>query len=92
MGTVIQYKPRGNEERHQRWERLAGADLFAQYRDLQAQGVSQRQAATRLAVSRSTLQAWQAYQKRLDGPAGAFKQEPAVLNQSLCRNMSQIVI
>ena len=66
MGTVIQYKPRGNEERHQRWERLEGADLFAQYRDLQAQGVSQRQAATRLAVPRSTLQAWQAYQERLD--------------------------
>ena len=66
MGTVIQYKPRGNDDRNQRWERLECADLFAQYRDLQAQGVSQRQAATRLAVPRSTLQAWQAYQERLD--------------------------
>jgi len=66
VGTVIQYKPRGNDDRNQRWERLECADLFAQYRDLQAQGVSQRQAATRLAVPRSTLQAWQAYQERLD--------------------------
>ena len=62
----MQYKARGNEDRHQRWDRLECADLFVQYRDLQAQGVSQRQAATRLAVPRSTLQAWQAYQERLD--------------------------
>jgi hypothetical protein len=66
VGTVIQYQPRGNEDRHQRWDRLACADLLTQYRVLQAQGVSQRQAATRLAVPRSTLQAWQAYQERLD--------------------------
>jgi Family of unknown function (DUF6399) len=66
VGTVIQEKPRGNDARNQRWERLECADLFVQYRDLQAQGVSQRQAATRLEVPRSTLQAWQAYQERLD--------------------------
>src|SRR5262249_20597971 len=66
MGTVIQETPRRHEDRHQRWERLECAEWFAQYHALQAQGVSQRQAATRLAVPRSTLQAWQAYQERLD--------------------------
>ena len=66
MGTVIQYKPRSNEERHQRWERIERVDLFAQYRDLKAQGLSQRQAAQVLDVPRSTLQAWRAYQEHLD--------------------------
>src|SRR5713101_5499153 len=42
------------------------ADLFEQYGALQAQGVSQRQAAKVLDVPRSTLQAWRAYQERLD--------------------------
>ncbi len=37
-----------------------------QYGDLQAQGLSQRQAAKVLEVPRSTLQAWRAYQERLD--------------------------
>jgi len=37
-----------------------------QYRDLQAQGVSQRQAAKVLAVPRTTLQAWRVWQERLD--------------------------
>ena len=46
--------------------RLERADLFAQYGDLQAQGLSQRQAAKVLDVPRSTLQAWRAYQERLD--------------------------
>lgn len=45
-----------------------------QYDDLKAQGLSQRQAAQVLAVPRTTLQAWQASQERLDEcPAvGAF--------------------
>jgi hypothetical protein len=42
------------------------AELLDQYRDLQAQGVSQRQAAKVLAVPRTTLQAWRAWQERLD--------------------------
>src|SRR2546426_4026963 len=49
-----------------RWDRCDRADLFAQYRDLHAQGISQRQAAQVLEVPRTTLQAWQAYQERLD--------------------------
>jgi hypothetical protein len=66
VGTVIQYAQRGNEDRHQRWDRIERAGLFERYNDLQAQGVSQRQAAKVLEVPRSTLQAWRAYQERLD--------------------------
>ena len=78
MGTVIQEKQPGNEDRHQRWERLERADLLTQYSDLHAQGLSQRQAAQVLEVPRSTLQAWRAYQERLDAcPAVvAFFQSP----------------
>jgi len=66
MGTVIQDTLQGNDDRHHRWERLERADLFTQYGDLRAQGLSQRQVAQRLAVPRSTLQAWQAYHDSLD--------------------------
>ena len=66
MGTVIQYAQRGSEARHQRWDRIERADVFVQYSDLQAQGLSQRQAAKLLDVPRSTLQAWCMYQDRLD--------------------------
>ena len=66
MGPVIQYTQRGNEDRHQRWERIERAELCERYGDLQAQGVSQRQAAKVLAMPRSTLQAWRLYQDRLD--------------------------
>src|SRR5713101_186272 len=66
MATIIQDKQRGNEDRHQRWARIERADLFAQYGGLHDQGLSQRQAAQGLDVPRSTLQAWRAYQDRLD--------------------------
>ena len=66
MGTVIDAQPRGHIDRHQRWERLQRAELLGQYHDLQAQGFSQRQAAHRLQVPRTTLQAWRAWQDRLD--------------------------
>ena len=66
VATIIQDKHRGNDDRHQRWARLERADLFARYSGLHAQGVSQRQAAKVLDVPRSTLQAWRAYQDRLD--------------------------
>src|SRR5262245_2716970 len=74
MTTIIQDKQRGNEARHQRWARVERADLFAQYGGVHDQGVSQRQAAQVLAVPRSTLQAWRAYQDRLDAcpELGAF--------------------
>jgi len=66
MGTVIHYRQRGNNDRHQRWDRIERAELFERYGDLKAQGTSQRQAAQVLAVPRSTLQAWRAYQESLD--------------------------
>ena len=66
METIIQDKHRGNDDRNQRWARLERADLFAQYGDLHAQGVSQRQAAKVLDVPRSTLQAWRVYADSLD--------------------------
>jgi hypothetical protein len=66
VGTVIQETQRGKHERTQRWERGERAELCAQYGDLQAQGLSQRQAAKALEVPRSTLQAWRASQARLD--------------------------
>ena len=66
MGTVIQYAQRGNDDRHQRWDRIERAGLFERYGALQAQGLSQRHAAKVLEVSRSTLQAWRTYHERLD--------------------------
>ena len=66
LGTVIDYKQRGNFTRHQRWDRLRRAELLKQYRALQAHGLSQRQAAQALDVPRTTLQAWRTWQHRLD--------------------------
>ena len=66
MGTVIQDTQRSNDDRHQRWERIERAEFFEPYRDLQAQGLSLRQAAKALEVPSSTLQAWRAYQDSLD--------------------------
>src|SRR5438128_4957645 len=66
MGTVIQSTPRRHDDRTPRWDRTRRAELFDQYRDLQAQGLSLRQAAQALDVPRSTLQAWRAYQESLD--------------------------
>jgi hypothetical protein len=76
--TIRQYTPRGSEDRNHRWARRERADLFARDGDLHAQRVSQRQAAKVLDVPRSTLQAWRAYQDRLDAcPAVvAFFQSP----------------
>jgi Family of unknown function (DUF6399) len=66
VGTVIHYAQCGNAARQQRWERMRRAELLDQYRDLQAQGVSQRQAAKVLAVPRTTLQASRVWKERLD--------------------------
>src|SRR5262244_1146309 len=76
VATIIQEKQQGNLDRNQRWARFERADLFAQYGDLHAQGVSERQAAKVLDVPRSTLQAWRVYQDRLDAcpPVVAFFQ------------------
>jgi hypothetical protein len=66
VGTVIQFKQRHNADLPPRWDRTQRAEIFDQYRDLQAQGFSLRQAAKALEVPRSTLQAWRAYQESLD--------------------------
>ncbi len=66
MGTGIDYKHRGHCARHQRWDRIRRAELLDHYRDLQAQGLSQRQTAHALDVPRTTLQAWRTWQERLD--------------------------
>ena len=66
METVSQHQQRGNHDRNQRWDRTRRAELFEQYVDLNAQGISERQAAQLLEVPRSTLQAWRVYQESLD--------------------------
>ena len=66
MGTVIQSQPQHNENRQSHWERLERAHLFEQYLELEAQGLSQRQAAKQLQVPRSTLQAWRSWHDTLD--------------------------
>src|SRR5215510_12299057 len=58
--------PRGNADHKQRWERTRRAALLDQYRALQAEGLSQRQAAKTLLIPRTTLQAWHVWQERLD--------------------------
>src|SRR5712691_439555 len=66
VGTVIQDAQRSNDDHYPRWSRTQRAALFDQYLDLQAHGLSLRQAAKALEVPRSTLQAWRAYQESLD--------------------------
>jgi hypothetical protein len=66
VATIRQEQHRDNQDRNQRWARFERADLFQRYGELHTQGVSQRQAAQMLDVPRSTLQAWRAYQDRLD--------------------------
>ena len=66
MSTVIDFPHRDHCDRHQLWDRFERADLFEHYLDLQAQGVSQRQAAKRLQVPRTTLQAWHSWHDTLD--------------------------
>src|SRR5262245_37451287 len=57
---------RSNADRKPRWERTRRAALLDQYRALQAEGLSQRQAAKTLLIPRTTLQAWHVWQERLD--------------------------
>src|SRR6266566_4731733 len=64
--TIIQARHQSNEAPHPRWDRMERAERFDQSLELQAQGISQRQAAKALDVPRSTLQAWRAYQDSLD--------------------------
>src|SRR5919205_1642049 len=66
MGTVIQDTQQRNYDRRPRWDRFERAALFEHYLELQAQGVSQRQAAQELQVPRTTLQAWRLWHATLD--------------------------
>ena len=66
MRTLIDDKQRGHAEHHPRWARTQRAALLDQYRALQAEGISQRQAAKVLHIPRTTLQAWHVWQERLD--------------------------
>jgi hypothetical protein len=64
--TIIQARHQSNEAPHPRWDRIERAERFDPYLELQAQGISQRQAAKKLEVPRSPLQAWQTYHDSLD--------------------------
>ena len=66
VGTVIQDRPQINHRSQPRWDRFERADLFAQYRALRTQGISERQAAKELKVPRTTLQAWHRWHDTLD--------------------------
>jgi hypothetical protein len=66
MGTVIQSTAPSNDDRTPRCSRTQRAARFAQYLELQGQGLSLRQAAKALEVPQSTLQAWRAYHESLD--------------------------
>ena len=66
MGTVIQDMPQIHPSSQPRWDRFERADLFEQYRELRAQGMSERQAAKELQVPRTTLQAWRLWHDTLD--------------------------
>ena len=66
MGTVSQDTHQRTYDRQPRWDRFERADLFAQYRELRAQGLSQRQVAQELQVPRTTLQAWRTWHDSLD--------------------------
>src|SRR5882762_7778004 len=72
VGTVIHDTQQRNHDSQLRWDRLERADLFAQYRELRTQGISERQAAKELHVPRTTLQAWRLWHDTLDRcPHGA---------------------
>jgi hypothetical protein len=66
VGTVIQDRPQINHGSQPRWDRFERADLFEQYRELRAQGLSERQAAQEIKVPRTTLQAWRVWHDTLD--------------------------
>lgn len=66
MEPLIDVVPRGKVKRNERWDRVRRAELLEAYHVLQAQGFSQRQAATELQKPRSIIQAWVVWQDSLD--------------------------
>ena len=66
MGPPLQDQQQRNHDKQPRWDRRERADLFAPDRAWQAQGISERQAAKKLKVPRTTLQAWRLWHTTLD--------------------------
>src|SRR5262245_65303092 len=66
LRPTLQDTQKRNADRQPRWDRFERADLFEHYRELRAQGMSQRQAAQELQVPRTTLQAWRLWHDTLD--------------------------
>ena len=95
MGTIIQDMPQISSGSQPRWDRFERADLFEEYRELRAQGISERQAAKELKVPRTTLQAWRLWHDSLDicphvaeffqsGPGLAFLHRLVVAFHMVC--------
>src|SRR5262245_16877835 len=66
LRPTLQDTQKRNADRQPRWDRFERADLFEHYRELRAQGMSQRQAAQELQVPRTTLPAWRLWHDTLD--------------------------
>jgi hypothetical protein len=66
MSTVIDSAHLDEAENPLRWDRFERADRYLRYLELQAHGLSQRQAAKQLQVPRTTLQAWRRWHDTLD--------------------------
>src|SRR5262245_5227412 len=66
LRPTLQDTQKRNADRQPRWDRFERADLFEHYREVRAQGMSQRQAAQELQVPRTTLQAWRLWHDTLD--------------------------
>jgi DNA-binding XRE family transcriptional regulator len=66
VGAVIQDTQQRTYDRQPRWDRFERASLFEYYRELRAQGMTQRQAAQELQEPRTTLQAWRRWHDTLD--------------------------
>jgi hypothetical protein len=66
MRTGIDFAHHDPIDRYLLWDRFEPADVFEHYRKVQAQGVSQHQAAKQLQVSRTTLPAWHSWHATLD--------------------------
>jgi hypothetical protein len=66
MSTVPDFAHLDDVENPLRWDRFERADRYLRYLELQAHGLSQRQAAKQLHVPRTTLQAWRRWHDTLD--------------------------
>jgi hypothetical protein len=66
MKTVADSTATSNQGRHEHWDRKAHARHFDDYRALRQDGLSERAAALKLAIPRSTLQAWRVHAETLD--------------------------